>query len=75
MLLVIVQDLDVFRSGHCPAEADAVLIVHADAVLPGAVANESLQPVARRYAQVFKATGDLQLAELAARPTRCSPGA
>lgn len=34
--LVIVDDLDVRRAGGGPAEADAVLIVDADAVLPGA---------------------------------------
>ena len=40
MLLVIVQDLDVSRTGRRPAEADAALIAHADTALPGAVTNE-----------------------------------
>lgn len=47
-----VDDLDVFGSGGRPAEADAPLIVDADAVGVGAVALELLEAVAGRNAQV-----------------------
>src|SRR5665648_862578 len=67
ILLVIVHDLDVFGTGCRPAEADAVLVVDADAVLAGAGALERLEPVAGRDAQVVEASGDLQLAQPAAR--------
>jgi hypothetical protein len=41
-LLVVVDDLDVFRPGRGPAEADPPLLVDPDAVLPGAVAVQFL---------------------------------
>ena len=37
--LVVVGDLDAGRSGRCPGEADAPLVVDADAALPLAVCN------------------------------------
>jgi hypothetical protein len=43
---VVVDDFHVLSSHVGPAEADAPLIVDADAVLPGSVAPQRLQPVA-----------------------------
>jgi hypothetical protein len=43
---VVVHDLDVFGPAGGPAEADAVQVVDADAVLAGAVAPELLEPAA-----------------------------
>jgi hypothetical protein len=48
--LVVVDDLDVFRSGRGPAEADPPWLVDPDAVLHGPVAVQLLQPVnTQRY--------------------------
>jgi hypothetical protein len=48
-----------------PAEADAVLIVDADAVLAGAIAREGLEAIPGRHAQIVEPPGDLQLKPLA----------
>jgi hypothetical protein len=44
---MIVHDLHVLGARSGPAEAHPKLIVHADTALPGAVALECFQPVAR----------------------------
>jgi hypothetical protein len=66
LLLVIVDNLDCLRAAVSPAEADTPLIVDPDAVLPGAIPLESLEPVPRRDSEVTHARGDLELAELSA---------
>ena len=55
-----VDDLDVL-----PAEADAPLIVDANAVLAGPIAFEFLQAVAGRDAQILELLGGVHEAELA----------
>jgi hypothetical protein len=50
---VLVDDLDLFRTGRGPAEADALLVdldavLDADAVLASSIAPELLEPVARK---------------------------
>ena len=47
-LLVVVHDLNVLGAGGSPTEADAVLVVDADAVLTVAVPLERLEPIPRR---------------------------
>jgi hypothetical protein len=61
------DDLDVLGACLGPTEADAELVVDADAVLAGAVALQRFQPVARRHTQVVQPSGDLQLAQPAPR--------
>ena len=51
---MIVHDLNVLRARSRPAEAHAELIAYTDTVLPGAVALERFQPVARRHPEVFQ---------------------
>jgi len=51
---VIVQNLDIFGSAIAPHEADAELVVHANAVLPGPRPGELLEPVARRRSQIVE---------------------
>src|SRR6185437_1493540 len=65
LLLVVVNDLDVFRSGLGPAEAGPPLQVDPDAALPGAVACQLLKPVARRHPKVFQNLRPVQHHELA----------
>src|SRR5690606_19179933 len=62
---VIIHDLDVDRVTVLPAETNAPLVVHADAVLPGAVAFQSLQPVARRCPQIEQRLCPVQQEQLA----------
>jgi hypothetical protein len=63
---VVIHYFHVFGSRIGPPEADSPLVVYADAVLSCAVAFERFQAVARRYAQILQATGDLKLANFAA---------
>src|SRR5271168_4430607 len=55
--LVIVDEFDIPGAAAGPGEADAPLVVDADAVLAGAGAGELFQSVARRHAQVVDALG------------------
>jgi hypothetical protein len=64
---VVVDDLDMVRSGGAPTEADAPLIVHSDAVLAGTVAGQSFEPVARWDSQVAEGLGGVKYQQLAQR--------
>ena len=64
---MIVNDFHIFGACGGPAEADAELVIHADAVLPGAIALEQLQPIPGRYPKITQATGNFQLPKLAPR--------
>lgn len=57
---VVVDDLDVGRSGVGPGEADPPLLVDPDAVLPGAVPAECLKPVPGRHPEVVEDLGGVQ---------------
>ena len=57
---------DSIRASSGPDEAEAELVVDADAVLACAITPQGLQPVARRNAQVVQTACDLQRPELAA---------
>ena len=61
---MVIHDLDVFCARSRPAEADAILVVHSDAVLARTVTPERLKSVARWHAQVIKHAGDFELSEL-----------
>ena len=64
---MIIDDLHIFRPGSGPAEADAELVVDADAVLSSAIALERFEAVAGGHSKVFQPPGDLQLPELPPR--------
>lgn len=55
-----VDDLDVEGIGRAPDEADAPLIVEADAELAGTIAPERLEAVAGRHAQVGERVGRIE---------------
>src|SRR5205823_2901485 len=61
---MVVGDLDIVGLAVRPSEAEAPLVVDADAVLPFTVASQLLQPVARRHAQVFQHFGGVQEQQL-----------
>ena len=52
VLLVVVGNLYLISSVNLPDKANAVLFVDSDAMLPGAVAFECFQTIARRNAQI-----------------------
>lgn len=66
-LLVIIYDLNVFRVRASPAEARPELIVYADAVLPGTVAFQGFQSIARWDAEVVYVACLVQLLQFPAR--------
>jgi hypothetical protein len=49
---VVVDDLNVFRTGGCPSKADPPLLVDADAVVAGAITRELLEPIAWRDSEI-----------------------
>jgi hypothetical protein len=55
--LVVVDEFDVPGAAGTPGETEAPLVVDADAVLAGAVADQLLQAVAGGYPQVVDALG------------------
>ena len=57
---MIIHDLDVLgAAGIRPSEAQAISIVDPNAELTETIALECLEPIARRDAEIFKASGDL----------------
>ena len=63
---MVVGDLEVESIPLVPAEADAVLIVDPDAVLPFAASFERFQPVSGKQGQVAERGCPIQVEELAA---------
>jgi hypothetical protein len=61
---VVVDDCNVERITVSPTEANAPLIVHADAVLSGSVALQSLQAVPRWNPQILKPLDSIELHKL-----------
>jgi hypothetical protein len=65
--LVVVNDLDVTRTGWRPAEADTELVVYPNAMLSGTISFQRLKSITGRHSEVLKPARDLQLSELATR--------
>lgn len=51
---MVVNDLHLLWSSFGPHEADTPLVIDPDAVLPGSVALQRLEPVSRRNAEIVK---------------------
>jgi hypothetical protein len=66
---VVIHDLHVVWVFTLPSETDAVLRVHADAVLTDAVTLKGFQPVIGRQPQVAEFAGTVELRQLAQRDT------
>ena len=64
---MIIRDLDIENIAASPIEADPVLIVNANAVLPLPAALQRLQSVAAKRAQIAQCSGGIQHAELLKR--------
>jgi len=62
---VVIHDLYPVRSAIPPLEANAPLIVNADAVLTGTVCAQFLKPIGWRYAKIIECGGTIQHAKFA----------
>ena len=67
---MVIDDLDVFRAGVCPAKTQAELIVHANTVLAGTVALQDFQAITRRRAQKLMSVRRIELHKLTNRYER-----
>ena len=64
---MIVHDLDVLGVCPRPSEANAELVIHANAPLTGAVTFQEFEPVRRRCAQILDPPRQVEQLELAQR--------
>ena len=65
---MVVDDLDLPYFAIAPRETDTPLFVHANTVLPSAVAPQRLEPVAGRHPQIVKSACGLKRQEFRPRP-------
>jgi hypothetical protein len=61
---VVVRDRDVVGIAGVPPEADAPMVVDANAVLASPITHQPFQPIARRHAEVAELYGGIQLSQL-----------
>lgn len=64
---MVIDDLDLLRIALVPDKADTPPVVDTDAVLPGSIAAQRLQPIARRGCQVAQLPRLMDLPQLALR--------
>lgn len=64
---VVVHNLDIFRMPVNPAKTDSKLVVDTDAVLPGTISPELLQPIARWHTQKIKRARSMHKVQFSAR--------
>ena len=64
---MIIDNFYIFSTGIGPPKADPPLIVDSNAVLPGPLAPQSFEAIARRHSQVIESSGDFQLPQFAPR--------
>lgn len=64
---MVVDDLNALGACIDPTEANAPLIIDADAVLSQALPLQCLEAIAWRNAKIIKATSDLKLPQLTSR--------
>ena len=64
---MIARHFDVVGIALLPAEADAPLIIDANAMLVSAISRQSFQPIGRWNPQIVQALSDIELHQLAPR--------
>ena len=64
---MIVRHFDVVGVALLPTEADAPLVIDANAMLASAIARQSFQPIGRWNPQIVQALSDIELYQLAPR--------
>jgi hypothetical protein len=62
---VVVHNLDLLHFAVLPHEADPILVVDPDAVLPPSIAAKCLKVISRKRTQVVESLGCVKLRELA----------
>jgi hypothetical protein len=62
---VVVYDFNIVGIGVFPGEADAPLVIDADAVLPFSITLQSFQMIARRLLQVLQVPCAVEIEQLA----------
>jgi len=62
--LVIVDEFDIFHTAVFTDETDPPLVIYSDAQLPFAIADESFQPIARRYPEILHILGRVDYLQL-----------
>ena len=62
-----IYNLNVVRIFALPPKTNPILVVDPDAVLPGAVGLQPLQPVSRRHLEIAQLARTIQLRQLAKR--------
>jgi hypothetical protein len=70
---VVIHHLDLLCAAVLPHEADPILIVDPDAVLPSPISAESLEVVARERAEIVESLRRVQLHEPALRDPGNAP--
>ena len=70
---MVIHNLNLLRVSILPREADAVLVIDPDAVLPAPVSTKGLEVVARERSQVVEPCRGVQLHELALSDTGDAP--
>ena len=61
---VVIHQFDVPGLAVHPGEANAPLIIHANAVLSGAITPQLLETIARRYAQIIQCLSGIDQQQL-----------
>lgn len=63
-LLVIVSHFDELRTTFCPGEADAILVIHPDAVLTRSILRQQLKMVTRWDLKIYQPLCGIERIEL-----------
>ncbi|KFI20609.1 hypothetical protein IB75_02135 [Nitrosococcus oceani C-27] len=69
LLLMVINNFDIFRTGLRPTKANPEPPVDSNAVLTLAVTRQRFQHIAGRYFKIIKLTGSLELPDLPQRNT------
>ena len=67
---MIVHNLNILSPCVRPTEAEAELIVYANAMLPHTITFQGFQPIPRGHSQIAQSSRDLQLPQLASCDSR-----
>jgi hypothetical protein len=62
---MVVNDFDIVRLSILPSETDSPLVIDADAVLAGAVADQRFETIPQRDSQILKFLRRMQVHQLA----------
>ncbi len=64
---MVIRDLYILSVASIPFEANAPLIIDANAILTGPIASQLLQAISRRHSQVLQGHGAIEHSQFAQR--------